>query len=1159
MKGSMKKRSLAMLVMGGMMVSMLSLPSNTDCSEQKQSVSAAVIHDDDLVLRYDSMAGTYSKDNAWDNAESFYRALPLGNGRIGATVYGNCPEEWIDLNECTVWSSGPGENNHEGAANYLEQVQSLIAAGDYKTANSIISDQMIGDGQAKYQMVGTLKLNFGHQSVGDYRRQLDMNDAVTTTSYTHNGKQYIRETFVSHPDQVMVTRIRCNTAGSVSLSATYGGVLNGSASTDGNNVLVANGHGSDDLFVRGAVYFSTRSKFINEGGTVSASNNSVTVSNADSLLIVTSVRTNFINATTVNGDEKGDALKDIAATEHMTYDELYQRHCADYQALFHRVDVDLGGDSAVSNAKTIPQRIAEFTKTDDPKMVKVLFQYGRYLMISASRDAQAMNLQGIWNKYSQPAWGSKATTNINYEMNYWPAFTTNLAECFTPFVEKAKALQASGNLTAKVHYGIDEGWVLHHNTDLWNRTGPIDGSWGQWPVGGAWISNMLYDAYRFNQDEAYLEEIYPVIQGSAAFLNELMIKQTVNGQEYVGISPSASPELPIPGYAWNDNVYCSFSVTMDNSICRELFADVTEASAILKRDASFRSSLQSKLSLLRPETIGKWGQIQEWASDWDNPSEKHRHISHLYGVYPGFDISPNTNAAVAKAAETTLNGRGDAGTGWSEAWKLNCWARLCDGAHAYNLIRLLITPMDGSESGRLYDNLWDAHPPFQIDGNFGFTAGVAEMLVQSQNDVIHLLPALPQQWNTGHANGLCARGNFEITAMSWEDGKLSEVTILSNSGGTCHVRYGNYEIQFETEQGKEYRLNGNLQFFDPTESLMNLALHQTVTASGAAAGEDASYVADGNDTTKWCHMGGMSGEWVQIDLGSEKELSSYVVKFAGVQEEIQYNARDFRLQASMDGENWMDIDTVYGNTKSIYNKNLDAFSAQYIRLEMINATQDNSGGARVYELELWGDTEPPAPKNPYENIEAEDYDFMGGGIEVERNDNGVANIGFITEGSYVVYRNLDFENGAAELSVQAASDTEGGQIEIRLGSPTGELVGTMAVGNTDGWQTYQTVTCEIDGCTGIQDICLVFTGDSGYLLNLDSLIFTQSTAARKRGDVNCDGIVKIDDVVLLSRFLGEDRTITITTQGRSNADYNEDGQISADDSVAILRMLVGLS
>jgi alpha-L-fucosidase 2 len=1106
-------------------------------------------YDEDLVMRYDTMAGNVSTNNAFNNDESFYRALPVGNGRIGGMVYGNCPDELIDLNECTVWSSGPSNNNKEGAASYLKQAQQLLLSGKYKEANDLIGSKMIGGGEAKYQMVGGLKLSLGHKDVTGYSRTLDMNDAVAKTTYSCGGTKYTRETFVSYPDQVMVTRITCDKPGALSMSVGYENILNGGAATDGNDTLVANGHGSDDNWVKGAVYFSTRTKVIPESGSVSAGNGKVNVTGADSVMILTSVRTNYVDYKTCNGDEKGDAAKDIAKAEKLSYDTLYSNHKADYQKLFKRVDVDLGGDSSVTNSKTVNARISEFGRTDDPKMVKTLFQYGRYLMISASRDAQPMNLQGIWNKYSSPAWGSKATTNINYEMNYWPALTTNLEECFTPFVNKALELQYAGNETAKVHYGIDKGWVLHHNTDLWNRTAPIDGTWGLWPVGGAWVSNMLYDAYRFNQNETYLEKVYPVIKGSAEFLNELMTPAKINGQEYMVINPSTSPEINLPPYSGPNEAYCDYSVTMDNGITRELFKGVTEASEILDKDSSLRSDLNSKLSLIRPETIGKWGQIQEWAQDWDNPNEKHRHISHMYALYPGYEITPTDNPTTAKAAATSLNGRGDDGTGWSEAWKLNCWARLEDGEHAYKLVKLLISPVSGG--GRLYDNLWDAHPPFQIDGNFGFTSGVAEMLLQSQNDVITLLPAIPSKWSTGHANGLRARGNFEIKEMSWSNGDLDSVTVLSNSGGTCTLRYGGTVISFETEAGKEYSLGGDLQFTGDTNELQNVALGKKATCSGSEDDETAALAFDGKDSTKWCHMDGLSGEWIQVDLGDEYDIRRWVLKFAGVKEDIKYNARDFKIEGSTDGTSWTDIDTVYGNTKTVCGQTIAPVSARYVKLTMLTSTQSNDGGARLYEFEVYGaDNKPAVPKTAYTIMDGSTFSFKHGGIK--KGEDNSSEIGYITDGCYAVYRNLDFETGPEGFKVKASSASDGGTIEIRTGGVNGTLLGTCEITGTDDWSEYKEFSCATKQCEGVKDLYLVFKGDDGYLFNVESFSFYGI-----KGDTSCDRTLNGFDMAIARKAAL--KSVELTGLALSNADINSDDEISVADMLLLQKYLLGKS
>lgn len=1111
---------------------------------ENTAAAAGYPHDDDLVLRYNTQAGNVNTDNAFNNDESFYKALPLGNGRIGAMVYGNCPNELIDINECTVWSSGPGSNNKEGGANHIKEIQDLIKNGKYNDANSLVGRYLIGGGEAKYQKVGALRLNLGHENVSNYSRTLDMNDAVARTEYTANGKKYTRETFVSYPDQVMVTRITCDSPKSVSLTAGYDGLLNGNVTTDGNDTLIANGHGDKDLWIDGAVYYSSRSKVIPDGGSISAGSGKVSVSGADSVVILTSVRTNFVDYKTCNGDEKGGAAADIRNAEKLSFDTLYEHHIADYQELFKRVDIELGGDTSAILSKTTPQRIAEFGSSNDPKMVETLFQYGRYLMISASRDAQPMNLQGIWNKYSSPAWGSKMTSNINYEMNYWPAFTTNLAECFKPFAEKSKGLAEAGNVTARVNYGIQNGWVLHHNTDLWNRTGAIDGAWGQWPTGGAWVSNMLYDAYRFNQDEEYLADIYPVIKGSAEFLNSLMTTAKINGQEYVVISPSTSPEINLPAYP---NSCIDQSVTMDNGIARELFKGVAEASEILGKDEALRSQLNSKLTNIRPETIGKWGQIQEWAQDWDNRNEKHRHISHMYALYPGFEITPADNPTTAKAAATSLNARGDDGTGWSEAWKLNCWARLEDGEHAYKLVKLLISPVN--KSGRLYDNLWDAHPPFQIDGNFGFTSGIAEMLLQSQNDVITLLPALPSQWSTGHANGLCARGNFEVTEMSWKNGRLEKASILSKSGGICTVRYGGTVVSFDTEAGKEYKLSGELQLESSEDIMQNLALGKEVTASGSQSGEGAALAVDGDETTKWCHVDGLSGEWIQVDLGENYDIKRWNARFAGVQEDIKFNPRDFVIQASSDGESWTDIAKVYGNTKSSCGRNTDGISARYVRLEMLTSTQNTEGGARVYELEIWGkDDKPPVPKTAFRNCGASAYNFKYG--EIRKDDSGSTAIGYITDGSYIVFRNLDFESGAEGFRASTASATEGGTIEIRIDSSDGELIGECPVAGTDGWSEYVETGCKTAQCTGAHDVYLVFKGGDGYLFNVNSFGFYGI-----KGDINGDRAVDSFDMIGFRKALTEE--ITLSGLALSNSDMNADNKTNVADILLLQKQILG--
>lgn len=906
-----------------------------------------------LKLWYDEMAGTNASGNAYDNSESFYKALPIGNGRVGAMVYGNYPNEKFDLNEATFWSGGPGKNDRAGAADKIEEAKQLVYDGQYSQADSFVSSNIIGGGEAKYQSVGTLELQFGHDNVSDYSRQLDMNTGIVSSKYVYDGKQYQRESFVSYPDDVMVTRITCDTPGSVSFTAEYSSSLTGQyeVSTEGDDTLVMDGHGDDGAGVSYAVWYQTRTKVMNENGEVSADGTNVTVTGADSVVLLTSIRTNFVDYQTCTADQKALAAEDIERASQKSYDELYEAFEADYTELFDRVDLQLGGDSG-ENLTPMRTRIQQFSQNEDPDLVEILFQYGRYLMICGSRDSQPLNLQGLWNKFRNPAWDSKYTTNINYEMNYWPALTTNLEECFQPFVEKAIALSEAGNYTARNTFGIEDGWVVNHNTDLWNRTGPIDGAWGLWPVGGGWISNQLYDAYNFNQDADYLNKIYPVIKGSADFLQQLMDKKEINGQEYEVIAPSNSPEL---SFRYDGGTaYLSYSVTMDNGISRELFQNVIEASDTLRVDEELRDTLEEKVSLIRPDQIGADGTLMEWAFDWDNTERQHRHISHLYNLFPGSMIDKTSTPLLAEAVQNTLNVRGDEGTGWSEGWKLNTWARLEDGNHAYNLVKLMISPVDNN--GRLYDNLWDAHPPFQIDGNFGYTSGIAEMLLQSQNDQIKLLPALPDVWGDGHVSGLRARGNFEISEY-WEGGELTEVTITSNSGNTCNVSYGDKFVSFPTVAGQTYTLNGDLEFAQGTKTYTNLALDKAVTASNDTS-ESAAAAVDGSNETIWEDTtdNSMGGQWITVDLGAPCDISRWKVSAPGT-DNMNYVPRAFILQKSSDGEAWEDVDAVYGNQMDVNTRNVPTFTAQYVRLYIDTATQDYSGGARISEFEVWGTDE----------------------------------------------------------------------------------------------------------------------------------------------------------------------------------------------------------
>ena len=758
------------------------------------AVSCTVQENDVLKLWYEKPAAKWVE------------ALPVGNGRLGAMIYGGTTEDHIQFNEETLWSGGPNDYSNEGASRHLGKIRELIWQGKQKEAEELALETFMSVPlrQQKYQPFGDLWLTFpGHEKVSAYRRELNLSNAVCKTSYEAGGYTYTREYIASYPENLIIINLTCSDKKAltfdISLTALHEGF---SVIPDKNGSLMLKVKVKD-----GELHGTAAVKAVVKGGEISVSGNKLHIEKADEAMVLLSAATNFINPAIVSGDPDAECWKYLEAVQNKTYRQVNQKHIVDYQKYFNRFSINLGASANEDLPTDI--RIDRIPEAMDNSLAALYVQYGRYLLLSSSRQGTyPANLQGIWNDRLNPSWDSKYTVNINTEMNYWPAEVLNIAECHDALFKMIGEVVPAGEKVAKNHYNAS-GWVLHHNTDLWRGAAPINASdHGIWVSGSGWMAHHYWEHFLYSRDDIFLRRTaWPVMKGAARFYADFLVIDPETG--WLVSSPSNSPE----------NGGLVSGPTMDHQIIKSLFKACIAAAEEMNTDKPFTDTLKNLLPLIAPYKTGRFGQLQEWMEDIDDPENKHRHVSHLWGVYPGKEINWKETPGLMEAAKISLIARGDEGTGWSLAWKINFWARFRDGNHAWKLVQMLLRPQGkstveatggGSSGGGSYPNLFDAHPPFQIDGNFGGAAGIAEMLLQSHLDEIDILPALPDAVPDGHIKGIRARGGFELE-YSWSGGKLLSLTVISHAGYPLSVRYKDKSFSSPTKKGEVLHFDQNLR------------------------------------------------------------------------------------------------------------------------------------------------------------------------------------------------------------------------------------------------------------------------------------------------------------------------------------------------------------